>query len=261
MSHMFQQNPNFKPPPIKEVVTITTTSGSKTITTTSTTTSEIQRPSYTYEPALLPKEAPREPALPATAMACHDGLSDERFGPAVFTSNYLGSPVALFDLQGFSFGCAVLNASHPQHAPIHPPRAQNCTLRLKGYPPGAGYSYFEGLHDFSKVKPAVQVDLWFVIDEAASEPFNQTMAYKNAGGSSAGVELFEGYGRVGRWAQRMVQMDRMDSAWWALGAVTMEAGSGTGLPVQLCIDDVRIKTYTVGSWERGVAKLVHGQGP
>lgn len=258
---MFTQNPLFNPQPIKRVLTITTTSGSHTLTTTTTSTSIIEKPSYTYEPALLPKEVPREPPLPASPMACHDGLSDERYGPAIFTSNYLGSIVALFDLQSFSFGCAVLNASHPQHAPIHPPRAQNCSMRLKGYPPGAGYDYVQGTHDFSKAKPAVQLDLWFVIDAGATEPFNNTMAYKNAGDSSIGVEMFEGMGKVGRWAQRMVRMERLDSAWWALGAVTMEAGSGTGLPVQLCIDDLRVKTYTVGSWERGVAKLVHGQGP
>lgn len=254
MSRMFTQKPKgFKPAPLKRVVT-------KAHTTT-TMTSAYPTPTYAYKPALLPKEYVDEPPLSASPIACHDGLSDKRYGPAVITSNYYGSNIALFDLQGFSFGCAVLNGSDPHHAPIFPPRAQNCTLHVKGYAPGPGFDYVSGKHDFSRVKPAMEMVLWFLLPSSDSEPFNQTEAYVNAGNSSFGVETWENTGLVGKGSARMVQMESLDMSWWALGAVTMEADSGTGMPVQLCVDDVKYKTYSVNSWERGVAKLVHGQGP
>lgn len=252
LSRIFAQNPRFNPPPIKRVIT----KGN----TTTTMTSAIPTPSYTYQPALLPKQTNREPVLPGTPMACHDGLSVKEYGPAVITSNYEGSNVALFDLQGFSFGCAVLNASAPQHAPIHPPRPQNCTLHVKGYAPGAGFDYKHGTHDFSAVKPTISMSLWFLLPDSDTEKFVETEAYKTAG-NSVGVELVEGKGLVGKGSARMVKMESLDMGWWALGAVTMEAESGTGMPVQLCVDDVKYKTYSVTGWERGVAKLVHGEGP
>jgi hypothetical protein len=253
MSRLYIQNPRFKPQPVKRVIT-------KAHTTT-TVTSSIPTPSYAYEPALIPRNTPIEDKLNANPMACHDSLSDKHFGPAVFTSNYYGSGIALFDLQGFSFGCAVLNATSSRHPPIHPPRAQNCTLHVKGYAPGQGFDYARGTHNFKGVKPAMAMTLWYLLPDSESEPFNKTEAYLNAGNSSVGVELWEGKGLVGKGPSKMVKMESLDMSWWALGAVTMEAESGTGMPVQLCVDEVRYKTYSVSSWERGVAKLVHGQGP
>lgn len=187
---------------------------------------------------LYPKSTWGDGLQPATTMACHDTLTTSLFGAARLSTNYLGSQVALFDLQTFSFGCLVLDPE--THHPLSIPKP--CAVQVRGYTPGR--SVDRGLQllkkrnkdrllpDLDGVKPHMEMTLWFT-NPGDEEPTEETK-------------------------MRLVRMESLDKTWWALGAVTFEAVADG--PVMLCIDDVSFRTYNITKWGETFAPPEHEDG-